>query len=753
MSFRSNLSAVLILTLLCGASAPVMAQAVQDESAAPVDFTADSLSNDEATKTVTATGNVELAQNGRILKADKVVYSVATDTVKATGNVVLMEANGDVHFADEVEVTDQMRDGYVKHLRSTLIDGSRFWAEEGQREGETTTTMTNAGYTPCEPCKTHPESPPVWAIEASEVRHEEDNQRVVYKDATFELWGTPVAWLPYFTHADGTVKQKSGFLTPSFGFKSDLGFMVGNSYYMALDPSYDATVGLTAFTDQAPLLTGEYRQRFDNAQLIVNGGVTYSSRTDLEADVDVEQDEEIRGHLFADGLWDINDQWRAGLGVEFASDDQYMRQYDFSSKDVLENQLYLERFSGRNYAIGRVLAFQDIRVVDERTDQPDVLPEINAGFLGDPGQTLGGRWSFDISALGLRREAGGQDVGRVVTEAGWQRRLISDTGLVANIDLSARADAYTTRDRDVALAGSGRSSDGEQARGFAQAHMVASYPVVKQMERAQIVIEPEIALTAAPNIQNKSGSIPNEDSQDAQIDASNVFDANRFPGLDRIEDESRVTYGVRTGIHGAEGSKGEIFIGQSHRFKDGPTPFPEGSGLTDQDSDVVGQITANYKNRFTIDYRFQLDNVDMSPRRHEVSAMAQAGPVTLTSQYLYANPIEGTNLDDDREQIQAGIGYQVTDEWRVRTAVLRDLGEDEGLRRATLGVDYLGQCFTVAATVDRNLTRDSSGESNTEVFFRVGLKNLGEFETSGISLGGSSSEDDDDESQALALPP
>ena len=722
--------------------------AAAPQSDAPVDFSADSLLYDEQSRIVTARGNVELEQSGRILKADEVIYHVASDRVKARGNVVLMDQNGDVHFADTLELTDQMRDGTVSHLRSTLADGSRVWASEGKREAANTTTMKDAGYTPCEPCKANPGADPVWAIQAGEVRHEKDSQSMVYKNATFEVGGVPVFYMPYFSHPDGSVKQKSGFLTPSFGYASDLGFVVSNSYYMALSPHYDATLGLSLMTDQNPLMTGEYRHRFKNAELEISGGITKSGRTDRVSGEDIKQDDEIRGHVFADGRWDINNKWRSGIQVEYASDDQYMRQYDFSNKDVLENEIYIERFSGRDYAVGRFLAFQDVRIEEDRTDQPDVLPEIHAGFLGEPGETLGGRWSFDFSTLGLRREAGGQDLNRAIVEAGWQRRLVSDTGLLTTVDLSLRGDAYNVRDRDVATPGSGRSSDGTKTRGFAQANVETSYPVVKQMEKAQVVIEPIASVTLAPDINSEAGNFPNEDSQDVQLDASNLFEADRFPGMDRIEDQSHTTYGIRTGVYGHEGSKGEIFLGQSYRFEDDDNPFPAGSGLSDQESDIVGQVTAAYKDRFTLDYRFQLDNEKLSSRRHEVDASARAGPVQVAARYLYAGAIEGTDLNEDREQIQAGISYQVSEEWRVRSTALHDLGDDPGLRKATFGVDYMGQCYNVSGTIQRNLTRDSSGESNTEIMFRVGLKNLGEFETSGINLTSSGSGSDDNSEEA-----
>jgi len=730
MIFRQSILTALTLVILLPVNMPSLASG-QDT---PVDFSADSLQHDDKAGTVTAHGHVELEQGGRVLKADDVIYTIATDSVTAKGNVTLREVSGDIHSADEVQVTDQMREGYIKTLKTTLHDGSRFWAARGHRENGETTTMEDAGYTPCEPCKNHPDSEPAWKITADEVTHDQRDQSISYRNAKMEMWGVPVLYTPYFSHPDGSVKQKSGFLTPNFGYKSDLGFMFGNSYYMALSPHYDATLGMTLMGKQSPLISGEYRHRFENAKFQTSGSITDASRTDSQAGEDVKKGNELRGHIFADGLWDINDKWRAGLGVEFASDDQYLRQYDFSSKDVLENQIYAERFSGRNYAVGRILTFQDVRILEERRDQPDVLPELQASFLGDPGQMLGGRWSVDVSMLDLRREAGGQDMNRAVLQAGWERRFVSDGGLVTTADLDVRGDAYHVRDRDVALTGSGRSGQGSEVRGFARGHLVTAYPVVQAMEKAQIVIEPIASLTVSPDINAGSDNIPNEDSQDVQLDASNLFEPDRFPGLDRIEDQSHVTYGIRTGIYGYGSSKSEVFLGQSYRLNGGINPFPDGSGLSERRSDLVGQITASYKNRFGLDYRFQLDQNDFSPRRHEVNANVKMGRIEIGSRYLSARALQGTTLDENREQVQGAVSYQVSDAWHLKSSVIQDLGKDPGMRKASLGIDYEGQCMGLSGTLRRNLARDSSGESNTEVLFRVGLKNIGDFSTSAIPL-------------------
>ena len=100
-------------------------------------------------------------------------------------------------------------------------------------------------------------------------------------------------------------------------------------------------------------------------------------------------------------MWEIDPKWRAGFETQLTSDDTYLKKYDLTTDNILENQVYLERFDNRDYFTARALAFQDIRVSDRATDQPNILPEMQASFMGRPNDTLGGRWSANLSSLNL----------------------------------------------------------------------------------------------------------------------------------------------------------------------------------------------------------------------------------------------------------------------------------------------------------------------------------------------------------------
>jgi LPS-assembly protein len=711
---------------------PRNAEAKQQPGEDPVDLQADTLSYDEGSEVVSASGDVFLTQAGRILRADDVRYDVSKDEVVATGNVVLSEDNGDIHLSDRVSYRSKLKDGDVENLRTTLSDGAHFTADSGQRKGGIETTMQNAAYTPCVICGDEPEKAPMWGIRASEVTHNSEEARISYKNPRLEVYGVPVMYSPFFSHPDGSIEQKSGFLSPSFGYKSELGAFISNSYYWGIAPDQDATFSLMAMTEQAPLGLVEYRKRWQDAELLIDGGITTSDRADLQSGNVVQEEDELRGHIFAEAKWDVNDKWRVGSNINWASDDQYVRQYDFTDEDVLESDIYAERFAGRNYASARLIAFQDVRVRANRVeDQPEILPEIIASFIGEPGAVplVKGRWSVDTSILGLRREGKEQDVTRYSLDAGWKRRLVSDYGFLTNIEASVRGDAYYTNDRENADNGSGVSSSGTDVRAFPQVHIESSYPMAREFETMQASFEPVFALTAAPDIDVEDDrNIPNEDSNDVQIDSSNLFNSNRFPGLDRIEDQSRVTYGLRTGLHGYDGSHAKMFIGQSYRLDDQNNPFPSGSGLNNQESDIVGQFSANYQNRYTLDYRYQLNSQTLTSERHEVDFNADWNRFRLGGEYLYASALEGTELDESREQFNAASQLYLTPSWRMLNGATYDFGENEGLRKVYTGMDYLGQCLFFSLIGQKNFTNDVSGESSTEVLFRIGLKNLGDFE-------------------------
>lgn len=698
-------------------------------ASAPVVFEADQLVYDQGRSLIRAKGDVRIMQDGQTLQADQVIYRFNEDSAFAEGHVILTDTNGDTHSADRLELTDQMREGLVLNLQTQLKDGSRLWAEQGVRVTPQKHVLKKAGYTPCKPCETDPEKAPAWALKASQVTHDADKALITYENARFEAWGVPIFYTPYFAHPDGSVPQKSGFLTPQAQFSSDDGFNVTIPYYWAISPSLDATIGLRTFTKETPQLTLETRKRLENASFEVQTSFTESDRTDSVNGSDVKRGDEFRGHVAGRLRWDMTDHWRSGADIALATDEQYLNQYDISDEDVLENRIYAERFDMRDYASVELLAFQDLRL-DANVDQPNALPYANMQFLGDPNAMLGGRWQWTTSFLSLNREGNEQDMNRVSSAIGWQRQDILPIGLVSTVDLSLRGDSYYVTDRDIAKINPQENDDNSDSRLIPTANLEVSYPLQKQVKRGYLRVKPRVGLTARPDIDNDS-AIPNEDSSDTQLDITNLFKPDRFPGLDVVEDRTRVNYALEGGYYTNQGNEFTAAIGQSYRFDNDDNPFQEGSGLEAQSSDIVGQIAASFdRNRHNLNYRFQVDGRNLLAERHEFYGSTSFYNTDISAIYLFEKGSEGTEFEDSRQQVQAGVTHRFNDTWSVASRALYDIGkEDQGLREARIGLSYDDECFGITTEVERDLQREASGANDTSVFFRLRLKNLGEFET------------------------
>lgn len=713
------------IAILAGITASNAASTPNDT---PVNFQAKMLSHDDALQTVTAIGEVELVQGDRILRADKMVYHLDTDTVEAIGNVSLLDENGDVSFAEYVSLNKSMKDGFIQSLLAMLSDGSRFTAVEAKRENGNKLTLTDATYTPCKVCETDPH--PLWQIKADKVVHDETDHTVQYKNARLEFAGVPLAFAPIFSHADPSVKRKSGFLRPEFGYSSEQGAHLEAGYYFGdIRPDIDATLRVRPTTLAGTLVQGELRKRFDSGRMQIDGSFANSDRQ--EEDGRVEEDR-LRGHIFANGLFDIDDKWRAGFDFRRVSDKEYLRLYDISRPNVLESTAYAERFSGRDYTRIAALNFQDVRL-GNRPDQPDILPSLEHRSFGEPGQTLGGRWTAGVQTLELFRPGSDQDVERGSVDLGWERRDVTGIGLVTRVALSGRADYFAVQDSRAATLTPGLDPTTNEARGMAVASVGASLPLVKRLHKAQIMVEPQAGFSISPQVDDTPLSIPNEDSIDIQLDTNNLFADNRFPGIDRVEDGARVNYGITAGIYGDNGRYGRVMLGQSYRLDD-DLIFPAGSGLDDNASDVVGQINASVSKYLSGDYRFQMDNHNLVIHRHEFQAHVGNDTVNVNGKYIFIDPTAGTGFTESRQQALVDGVYRFKPRWWLNADVLADMGEEPGFRKAALGINYADECFSFSLEGARNLINEASGENGTVLMMRIGLKNLGEFSTPDIKL-------------------
>src|SRR5262245_35221133 len=61
---------------------------------------ADQVTDDEAARTITAEGNVQVRYQGRTMRADRLVYNLDSGVIQAIGNVQIVLEDGTVTYAN-----------------------------------------------------------------------------------------------------------------------------------------------------------------------------------------------------------------------------------------------------------------------------------------------------------------------------------------------------------------------------------------------------------------------------------------------------------------------------------------------------------------------------------------------------------------------------------------------------------------------------------------------------------------------------
>ncbi len=690
------------------------ATAADIEPGGDVLMQADELAYDQDTKIVTATGNVEVAYGDRIMTADKMTYNETTGVVIASGNVVLLEPSGDVLFAERAELSDELREGVVDTLQVLMVDQSRLAGNEAQRRNGNVTSVYKGVYSPCEVCAEEGKTTPLWQIKAFRVVHNQEEQRIIYEDAFFELFGIPIAYVPFFSHPDPTVDRQSGFLAPSFGNSSDLGTFFRVPYYWVIDDQIDATIAPTYMTKEGVLFEVEYRQAFESGAFEADVAAIWP---DSEEIAGTPADENFRGSLFADGAFQLDENWSWGFQTELTSDDTFLRRFDLSDETDLTSTVFAKAESGRNLFTAEGFYFQGLLSTDNARQTPIIAPLVNYHHEFG-GTVLGGTTALDVNALILNRNDGA-DSRRFSMDLGWDSETVTSTGEVYSFFANMRGDVYHTD--NVVLDSTQVSTPTTVARALPTVGAEWRWPLVRGGGTTRQVIEPIVQLIYAPNTGDRD-EIPDEDSLSFEFDTSNLFDASRFAGLDRWEGGSRANVGIRASIYGEDGGSASVEFGQTYRLRENHT-FDSASGLRDQESDYVGRISLVPSDHFTLDHRFRLDKDDFTFRRNEVDATAIWGPLSGTLGYAFFDQSLSAALGE-REELTVSGAYKITDYWTLSAGSRRDLEGRQTLSNA-INIGYADECMTVGLGFAQSFTRDRDIEPENSLIFSIVLKHLG----------------------------
>lgn len=748
--------------------------------------TADELVYDYRRDEVAAVGNVQIYYDGAVLQANRVVYDRKNNRLRAEGNVRLKDRDGKLITADNLDLAQDFSAGFVNSLRIDTPDNMHFAAARAERTGGDTTTLTSGAYTPCEPCKDNPEKPPLWQVKAAKIVHKESEQTIYFEDARLEFMGVPIAWLPYFSAPDPTVKRKSGFLIPKFISTTEIGFGVTTPYFWNIAPNMDVTFSPLFTTKQGVLLDGEFRHRLETgAYSIRAAGIDQQDKDAFFDTTDGLPDptpgyRDQRGLIETHGQFNINKQWYWGWDGWLLSDSTFLSDYDLidnKTKEVV-SQLYLVGQGDRSHFDARVMYFTGLTEYDNQDKLPVVHPVIDySKVLNEP--VWGGQFSYNFNFTSLTRNEADLratseqfvldpivrdatnecDVAKVLAqpgnktenlrndcllrgiqgtytrlsgEANWKRTIVDSAGQMwtpfLNLQVDVAAVDSTPEDAPWLV---GAGSDETLIRAMPAVGLEYRYPFISVQSWGTQTIEPIAQVIVRPN-ESDIGRFPNEDAQSLVFDDTNLFEINKYSGYDRVEGGTRANVGIQytANIYGA-GQVNALF-GQSYQlagqnsfdYEDMANTGAE-SGLDTDQSDYVARLYYAPSKDLALISRFRFDNDDMSMQRFEFEGRTAFDRFTVSALYGFYEAQPELGYFDRREGIYTTGTMKLTDNWSLLGGLRYNLEEDE-IDYSLIGISFINECFGLSLSYVSDYTESGNRERVDTFLLKISLRTLGE---------------------------
>jgi LPS-assembly protein len=374
---------------------------------------ADELIYDKDKDTVTAQGSVQLFYQGRILQADKVVYTRATKRVYAEGHAKMTDEHGDVVYGTRFELSENFRDGFIDSVQALTSDKTRFTSPRGERMNGAVTVLEKGSYTACEPCKDHPERPPFWQVRAAKIIENQETHTIYYEGAQMLVWGFPVFYMPYFSSPDSTVNKQTGVLAPQLVSGGNLGYGLSVPYFINLAPSYDLTLIPTYLSKQGLLGEVDWRQRLSNGQYSLKVvGIDQQQPNAFPVYPYGAGNQRMRGSVETKGNFFLNQNWQFGWNATWLSDKFFANDYklqgiDFSNyyfQDIVSS-IYLRGEGDHSYFDLSAYHFEGTTANDDNRTLPSAVPvfDYNRVFAlpADRTNGIGGQATIDVNIANI----------------------------------------------------------------------------------------------------------------------------------------------------------------------------------------------------------------------------------------------------------------------------------------------------------------------------------------------------------------
>ena len=645
---------------------------------------------------ISAIGDVEIINGIQVLRADKVTYDQVNDYILAEGNVSLNDSKDNIFFSDKMELQGDLKKGVIKNFNSILSDGSSLSASLIIRDDINGNELEKVTYTRCKPCEDDKTEPPIWQLRALKSKQNIEDGIIAYENVILDVYGLPIFYIPYISHADPSIKKSSGLLSPKLTTNTIFGFSYSQPYYYALSNHNDLTITPTMTSNEGPIIETNYRSFRSKGSSLIKTSFTRGSHTNIDG----KESNKFRGHVDFKIAERVNKTWTVGLNAIRASDFSYINRYNMGndSNSHLTQRIYIAGNNKDYYAKIEGMYFQPLDAFKSNRNVPLILPSIKMVWHKDYNNGVLRKINLDSSMITKPDASNSQ---KILLKASWKKNKITTSGHVFKTIFSSRADFYRNKKTDNSKV-IGKLGTHTKFRAIPKLETMWSFPIVGYFENKSVLIEPIIQGIIAPKGGNPD-TIHNLDSIDLELSDYNLFSSNRFVGTDRVDEGSKVNFGFKTALELNDHGELTTIIGRSWNLLRPQNEYISGTGLSKKLSHLVGNIIYDSKNSIVLGYHFRREVLNLRSQRDTLTVAVDANPIMANIDYtmIRDDPVPTQSMLS--EQASISLSWNITDNWRTNIRQNRDLRNSNwGNALNSYGyIEFKNECIIIRLQAER----------------------------------------------------
>ena len=678
-----------------------------------INFTSDNLQVNDSTNVMIATGNVVITSDSRKITADKVEYNQTTDKAVAIGNVLLTEKDGSIYESDKVVLTNEFKSIVASPLYAKLADKSYITSPELRRNDNGESFFNEGVYSACE-CNVKDGETPIWRIESKQIKHDPLTKTVYLTHPVMKIFSIPVYYLPYLSFPDWTIKRRSGFLTPKYGYSNQNRFHIKVPYYYAPenDPTWDMTFtthqnGKTGHADQLNV-----RKKYETTSVETN---IFKGNLDTNKS---EGDNVFGVNLFATSK--LRNGWDMTLEGKYADQETFMRRYGFDEDSTYKSFINLEKVNQKSISNIEIYNIQNLDGT-KSNNEPTLAPSISHHVFNN-----NQKYNYDIKlkAHSIYNDEG-YDIKRW-SGLGEINKKIYLNDIKLEGDFNVGLDLYSIQGRPSTDENTNRYID-RFSSGFS---IAASKQYDFANDNVGIIFEPKLQFSSVFST-DRTDEVPNRDSSEFRLDQANLFLTNQYQGRDNIQSNDRLNAGLTALVMTENYGDINFFLGQSQKISG--TQNNINSINQGRQSHIISSIDWNPSAFFNFSWFSLYNHHNFESDTSDFKLNGSLNEWSYSANHKSVNGGFVSN-NTNREELKLGVSKSFSS-WSTSYNQTYDLGNnkedliEESLALAYTDTGYMfGNCLTIlleykssGEVADRDLLAEDS------IYLTFNFRNIGDF--------------------------